>query len=174
MKLVSGYRVYNVFIYDSFVDLAIASRIGKLVVNSKDVFFGCSFDIYSLKSLTANRKLLQANPPLTSVNSDPAAFKGLYFCEELHQAGAFPPEMCYATLLWMRLASTNLIHWYTCLALVETDSVKLCFLYACYGCAFWMASLLSIHRILELRIFLAHSCTLRRCIFIAHLTRTAT
>uniref|UniRef100_A0A2H1VZW6 SFRICE_026471 n=1 Tax=Spodoptera frugiperda TaxID=7108 RepID=A0A2H1VZW6_SPOFR len=24
---------------------------------------------------------------------------------------AFPPEMCYATLLWMRLASTNHIHW---------------------------------------------------------------
>uniref|UniRef100_A0A2H1VMF3 SFRICE_020784 n=1 Tax=Spodoptera frugiperda TaxID=7108 RepID=A0A2H1VMF3_SPOFR len=27
--------------------------------------------------------------------------------------GAFPPEMCYATLLWMRLASTNHIHWDT-------------------------------------------------------------
>ncbi|KAF9808436.1 hypothetical protein SFRURICE_008489 [Spodoptera frugiperda] len=27
--------------------------------------------------------------------------------------GAFPPEMCYATLLWMCLVSTNHIHWYT-------------------------------------------------------------
>ncbi|KAF9821526.1 hypothetical protein SFRURICE_014290 [Spodoptera frugiperda] len=33
-------------------------------------------------------------------------------------------KMCYATLLWMRLAITNHIH-----LLVETDSVKLCFLY---------------------------------------------
>ncbi|KAF9806913.1 hypothetical protein SFRURICE_000976 [Spodoptera frugiperda] len=61
---------------------------------------------------------------------------------------AFPPEMCYATLLWMRLASTN--HLYS-LALVGMDSAKLCFL---YGSVVWMVSLLSIHRILELRIFL--------------------
>ncbi|KAF9789928.1 hypothetical protein SFRURICE_016843 [Spodoptera frugiperda] len=40
---------------------------------------------------------------------------------------AFPPEMGYATLLWMRLASTNHIHWYTSIALLETDTAKLCF-----------------------------------------------
>uniref|UniRef100_A0A2H1WL97 SFRICE_030337 n=1 Tax=Spodoptera frugiperda TaxID=7108 RepID=A0A2H1WL97_SPOFR len=27
--------------------------------------------------------------------------------------GDFPPEMCYATLQWMGLNSTNHIHWYT-------------------------------------------------------------
>ncbi|KAF9806621.1 hypothetical protein SFRURICE_012158, partial [Spodoptera frugiperda] len=40
----------------------------------------------------------------------------------------FPPEMCYV-MLWMRLASTDHIHWFTYLALVETDSAKLSFLY---------------------------------------------
>ncbi|KAF9796971.1 hypothetical protein SFRURICE_019325, partial [Spodoptera frugiperda] len=41
------------------------------------------------------------------------------------------------------------------LALVETDSAKPCFYME--RCVLWMVSLLSIHRILELHIFLAHS-----------------
>ncbi|KAF9822470.1 hypothetical protein SFRURICE_006553, partial [Spodoptera frugiperda] len=48
------------------------------------------------------------------------------------------------------------------LALVETDSAKLCFLYGkmrdmetCYGCVLRVVSLLSIYRILKLHIFLA-------------------
>ncbi|KAF9793817.1 hypothetical protein SFRURICE_010224 [Spodoptera frugiperda] len=46
------------------------------------------------------------------------------------------------------------------LALVETESSKLCFymercMDACYGCVHWKASLLSIYRIVELRITLA-------------------
>uniref|UniRef100_A0A2H1W4I9 SFRICE_015992 n=1 Tax=Spodoptera frugiperda TaxID=7108 RepID=A0A2H1W4I9_SPOFR len=47
-------------------------------------------------------------------------------------------EMCYATLLWMRLASTNhILHWFR-KALVETNSAKPCFFTrkdACY--VFW-------------------------------------
>uniref|UniRef100_A0A2H1VR81 SFRICE_022662 n=1 Tax=Spodoptera frugiperda TaxID=7108 RepID=A0A2H1VR81_SPOFR len=37
-------------------------------------------------------------------------------------------------------------------------SYDICFLWkdSCYGCMIWIASLLSIHRILELRIFLTH------------------
>uniref|UniRef100_A0A2H1VFC4 SFRICE_013663 n=1 Tax=Spodoptera frugiperda TaxID=7108 RepID=A0A2H1VFC4_SPOFR len=60
---------------------------------------------------------------------------------------AFPPEMCYATLMWMRLAYTNHIDGTHSLALVETDSVQLClFIWkdACFGCVLWMVSLLSI------------------------------
>ncbi|KAF9804321.1 hypothetical protein SFRURICE_011936 [Spodoptera frugiperda] len=40
----------------------------------------------------------------------------------------YPPKMCYATLLWMRLASTMFISTHR-LALVETDAAKLCILY---------------------------------------------
>ncbi|KAF9821549.1 hypothetical protein SFRURICE_014313 [Spodoptera frugiperda] len=55
--------------------------------------------------------------------------------------------MCYATLMWMRLAYTNHIDGTHSLALVETDSVQLClFIWkdACFGCVLWMVSLLSI------------------------------
>uniref|UniRef100_A0A2H1VRG1 SFRICE_007009 n=1 Tax=Spodoptera frugiperda TaxID=7108 RepID=A0A2H1VRG1_SPOFR len=44
-----------------------------------------------VNSLTANRKLLKVNPPLTSVTGDHHNFPSV--------KGAFPPEMCYATLL---------------------------------------------------------------------------
>uniref|UniRef100_A0A2H1X015 SFRICE_019629 n=1 Tax=Spodoptera frugiperda TaxID=7108 RepID=A0A2H1X015_SPOFR len=61
---------------------------------------------------------------------------GYNLCED-HIESGFQPEMCYATLLWMCLDSTNHIHWYTLvllvlvvtLVLVETDLAKLCFLY---------------------------------------------
>uniref|UniRef100_A0A2H1VWS2 SFRICE_002243 n=1 Tax=Spodoptera frugiperda TaxID=7108 RepID=A0A2H1VWS2_SPOFR len=43
-----------------------------------------------LKSLTANRKLLKANPPLTSVTGDRHGVQ----CAN----GAFLPEMCYETM----------------------------------------------------------------------------
>ncbi|KAF9789079.1 hypothetical protein SFRURICE_005681 [Spodoptera frugiperda] len=55
-------------------------------------------------------------------------------------SGAFPPEMCYATLLWMRLVPIIFFGTHN-LALVEMDSTNLCFLYgkmramdACNGC----------------------------------------
>ncbi|KAF9813821.1 hypothetical protein SFRURICE_007976 [Spodoptera frugiperda] len=55
-------------------------------------------------------------------------------------------EMCYATLLWMRLLPPIIFICTHSLALVESDSVKLCFL---YGKMRAMDSCL-----LELRIFL--------------------
>ncbi|KAG7309468.1 hypothetical protein JYU34_005436 [Plutella xylostella] len=56
--------------------------------------------------------------------------------------------MCYATMLWMRLISTNHIIGAHSLALVETDSTKICFLYGmmramdvCYGCVLWICAM---------------------------------
>uniref|UniRef100_A0A2H1WLL7 SFRICE_009204 n=1 Tax=Spodoptera frugiperda TaxID=7108 RepID=A0A2H1WLL7_SPOFR len=154
----------------------------------------------NVHSLTANRKLLKANPPLTSVTGDhhgvqyvEAKIVPMKFCSHNHgpvkkimkdkshsrvkravnEQGSkkmvsvftdndltvlFYQKCAMLCLLWMCLASTNHIH---SLALVETAQLR-CFLSekmralhfvidACYGCMLWMASLLSIHRKLELR-----------------------
>ncbi|KAF9789033.1 hypothetical protein SFRURICE_005635 [Spodoptera frugiperda] len=60
--------------------------------------------------------------------------------------GAFPPEMCYATLLWM-LQPIIFIGTHS-LALVATDLAKLCFLYgkdAFYGWLSYSSCASSLH-----------------------------
>ncbi|KAF9799299.1 hypothetical protein SFRURICE_000807 [Spodoptera frugiperda] len=115
-----------------------------------------------VKSLTANRKLLKANPPLTSVTGDhhggvqcvkQKTYRTYYYC-------AIPPEMCYATLLWMRLASTNHIHWYT-LHNTGGNGLSLTMFYM-ERCTLWMCT------INDFPTIDTTSCTLA-----AHLPRTA-
>jgi hypothetical protein len=111
----------------------------------------------------------------------------------LNFKGAFPPEICYATMLWIRLISTNHIIGAHSLALVETDSTKIYFLYGnmramdvCYGCVLWMRSIVACYRPSRVAVSLLpilniardthlyRTATLRRRIFVAHLSRTAT
>lgn len=69
-----------------------------------------------------------------------------------HYQGVFPRDICYATWLLMRLSSTNHIHWHT---QVSAGGNGLSYGFYMKRCVLWMASLLSIHRIPELRILLA-------------------
>ncbi|KAF9806649.1 hypothetical protein SFRURICE_011715 [Spodoptera frugiperda] len=106
----------------------------------------------NVHSLTANRKLLKANPPLTSVTDVEAKIVPMKFCSHNHGPKMvsvftdndltvlFYQKCAMLCLLWMCLASTNHIH---SLALVETAQLR-CFLSekmralhfvidACYG-----------------------------------------
>ncbi|KAF9794890.1 hypothetical protein SFRURICE_005125 [Spodoptera frugiperda] len=84
-------------------------------------------------SFTANRKLLKAKPPLTSITGD---YHGVQCrCAMLRCCGCV-----WVPIIFIGPRS---------LALVETDSAKLCF--CMERCVLWMDSLLSIHRIFELR-----------------------
>ncbi|KAF9802514.1 hypothetical protein SFRURICE_013701 [Spodoptera frugiperda] len=84
--------------------------------------------------------------------------------------GAFPPDMCYATLLWMFLHTQTHICTHTHnLALDETDSATLCFLYGKMRAMDGFPTNNTSHTGAT---HLLRTVILQRHIFIAHLTRT--
>ncbi|KAF9804422.1 hypothetical protein SFRURICE_014342 [Spodoptera frugiperda] len=77
----------------------------------------CAAKMNSLRMNTQNndlwtsQRVAPCGNPLHIAREDCRHFR-IVFVDLSFKYESFQPEMCYATLLWMRLASINHIYWY--------------------------------------------------------------